>query len=217
MPPECVSVVDVALQPRPIARAETRLEAGTELWHVGYADSPFATYDRRVDRDFRFSPLCRDDIVLGTVYLGETKEVSIAETLWRQLPLHDARLPLDRVQNRTIGTVRTARELVLVELHDPGLRMIGLRPEQLTQTPASCYSRTRAYGTALLQDHPDVDGFVWMSRHFNSRRSFMLIETQDLQFVPQIHASFTDPEERDDLIRICERAGIDVTLACAHI
>lgn len=217
LPPECSAVVDVQAEPRPLTRAVTTIPAGTGLWHVGFTNIPFAAYDRRIDCDHRFSPLLRSGSPLGTIYLAETKEVAIAETLWRQLPLRRARLMFERVQSRTIGTVTTARDLLLKELHDPGLRALGLRDENLTHTPSTCYRRTRAYGQALLDDHPDVDGFVWMSRRFNTHRCFMLIANEQIQFTPDSHASLTEPAQRDDFIRLCERAGVAVTLSVASL
>ena len=84
--------------------------------------------------------------------------------------------------------------LRLVELHDPGLRKLGLRSTNLTGTLPMRYPHTGDYGQASLADHPDVDGYVWMSRRFNRDKVYLVIES--------------DPH----LITVSDTAGIAVTL-----
>jgi len=210
-PVECASVVDVEQLARPLAPGLVQLPVEEPLWHVGHNDVPFATFDTRPDVDSRFSPiLTNEGIPLGVLYLAATKQAAIAETLWRSLPLTGARLFLDRALNRPVGQVMPTRALRLAELHDPGLRALGLRPQQLTDTPATCYRWTREFAQALMADQPDLDGFVWMSSRFNTDRVYMLVQRQAPLVTGAGHTLFSDPDERAQLTALCRSANIAV-------
>ena len=208
----CATVVDVSTVARPLDPNIIEISAGFQMWHVGHPQVPFASFDTRSDTDYRFSPLTRHGAIVGTLYAAETKAAAIAETLWRGLPLNGALLPFDRVADRPVGVFTNMRPLRLVELHDPGLRKLGLRSTDLTDTSPMCYPPTRAYGQVLLADHPDVDGFVWMSSRLSRDKAYLLIDRDPRQIAVGAHALFSDPVERDHLITVSDAAGIAVTL-----
>lgn len=108
-------------------------------------------------------------------YGGESLDVAIAETLFHELPLGPgAVLTASVYLDRAHGTVAPRRPLQLVKLADNGLRALGLRAHQLTDTDAVDYSDTVKWAQALHSHHTTVDGLVWMSRQFNSHRSMVL-------------------------------------------
>ncbi len=216
-PDPCRDVVDVKQRDRPLEPAIVHVPAGLELWHVGHDGFPFASYNSRPDVQYRFSPLLSDHQPVGVIYAAESKRAAVAETVWRGLPLHGGRVPLERVNARPVGTLRTSTSLRLVELHDPGLRLLGLRPINLTDTHADCYPHTRAFAQALCDDHDAIDGFVWMSSRFNQDKAYLLIRREYPQFTIGPHALFGENQERDDLIDMSRQAGIEVTLMVGSI
>ncbi len=216
-PDPCREVVRVDERPRPLRARIIELVAGTELWHVGHANYPFASFDSRPGVSHRFTPLTQAGSVKGTLYAAATKEAAIAETLWRGLPLEGARLPYERAASRTIGTIRVERNLHLIELHDPGLRKLALRPSHLTDTSARCYEFTQAFAQALLDDHPSIDGLVWMSSRFNHDKAYLLLDHGTSPISPLSRTSCAEPRERDAFIEMCSRAGVSVTLASEGI
>ena len=108
-------------------------------------------------------------------YGGENLDVAIAETLFHELPLGpDTVLPASIYLDRAHGTVAPRRPLQLIKLADNGLRALGLRAHQLTDTDAVDYADTVKWAHALHSRHATADGLVWMSRQFNSHRSLVL-------------------------------------------
>lgn len=78
-----------------------------------------------------------------------------------------------KVRGRRLSWVRTRRDLRLIQLHDLGLKRLGLEASEITDTEASAYPRTREWAEALHRSGSH-DGMVWMSRQFNSRRALTL-------------------------------------------
>lgn len=113
--------------------------------------------------------------VVPSWYGGETLDVAIAESLFHDLPLGPgAVLPATGYANRSHSTVAPRRSLTLVSLVDDGLRALGLRASQITDTDAIDYDDTVAWAEAIHRDIPRADGLVWMSRQFNSARAISL-------------------------------------------
>lgn len=113
--------------------------------------------------------------IVPSWYGGETLDVAIAESLFHDLPLGPgAVLPATGFTDRSHSTVAPRRSLTLVSLMDDGLRALGLRASQITDTDAIDYDDTVAWAKAIHQDIPRADGLVWMSRQFNSARAIAL-------------------------------------------
>ncbi len=110
------------------------------------------------------------------LYGAEGEDAAISETVFHDAPVGRGRafVPAKRLKDKTLGWVRPRRDLVLVELLGHGLRRLGLRPENLTDTQIDQYERTVAWAQALHHSLPDIDGLIWMSRQFNSEKALVL-------------------------------------------
>lgn len=90
--------------------------------------------------------------------------------------LHDAvpggHLPRQVWVGKVLTPLRTRRDLRLVQLHSEGLRRLGLRSRDLTDTDADQYPFTVDWARAAHEI--GADGVVWMSRQLNSVRAYCL-------------------------------------------
>lgn len=209
----CSGVVDTTGLARPVRPNVIELPRGTDLWHVGAPGVPFDALDERQTVRYRFSPLHgRGGGALPVMYAAATEAAAIAETLWHDLPLTGARLIAERYQVRPIGTVRTTRTLKLAELHDPGLRALGLDPNQVSNTDAICYHRTIAFAQAIVDDNPNLDGLVWMSRRYNTDKTYLLWRRPGRKSPVTIShvTTFADPDTEQRLLDLCRTANITI-------
>lgn len=113
---------------------------------------------------------------VSVLYGAEGEDAAISETLFHDVPVGRGRafVPARRLEGKALGWVRSRRNLRLVELLGHGLRRLGLRPKNLTDTDSSEYRRTVEWACAVHHALPDVDGLLWMSRQFNAGRALVL-------------------------------------------
>lgn len=115
---------------------------------------------------------------IAILYAAEAEDAAIAETVFHDLPVGgDAGRPVvpeSRLAAYGVVRLRARRDLVLVELHGFGLRRLGLRAENLTDTGPEEYPKTVKWAAALHRAVPEADGLVWMSRQFNAEEALVL-------------------------------------------
>lgn len=119
-----------------------------------------------------------DEQRVPALYAAETVAAAVAETIFHEVPTRppEGRVPAvasRKLAGRALSTIRTRRELELVELHHPGLARLRLEPGQISDTPPSEYPRTRTWAQAL-HDATECAGLVWMSRLHNAARAYVL-------------------------------------------
>lgn len=156
------------------------------------------------------------------LYAADGEDAAIAETIFHDVPLHGRRfVGGHRLVGRRLGdiVVSAGDPLRLVELHDPGLLRLGLRPHKLTQTSAYHYPRTRMWAAACHEQLPWAQGLVWMSARFNTSRAVLLFGDR----VPssQLSGGLATPEELDrgdGLARVRGLgAAVGITVAMPHV
>jgi hypothetical protein len=168
----------LAAVPDPPARLELEVEiwpAGTPIVRVfSAAHGPLSFNALPGFARFRpvFGPEGR---IVSTLYGAAETDAAFAETVLHDLSSAGRRtVPFSRIERRAIATLKPLRDLRLAALHGYGLRRAGVRRTQLIDTPPSSYPQTAKWGQAIY-DHPErVDGIVWMSRQFDSRRALLL-------------------------------------------
>lgn len=112
---------------------------------------------------------------VGVLYGGESSKVAISEYLFHDLPHgKGAVLPFAELVGKVSTRLVPARDLNLARLHDSGLRLLGIRNDQLIDTPASHYKRTVLWAQALHESGAALDGLQWMSRQYNSQKAIVL-------------------------------------------
>lgn len=191
----------------------------TETWDAGktlhtchqsvYPAGFFAPTAGAARRVFRFSDF--GDPTVPTLYLGETEETAVAETILR-LALSGSTIQRAEYANRSLSAVTLTRDLRLAMLHSKGLTAVGAVARDLTDTEVldAVYQRTVVWGEAIYED-TDLDGIVWMSRPDNMHRAVMLfgdrVSDEDID-IAQSTRIFAEPADRDWLAELCREMGI---------
>lgn len=111
------------------------------------------------------------DPVIPVHYSAASPEAAVYESV-----LHDAvpgaHVPRQAWIGKVLTPLRTRRDLRLVQFHSEGLRRVGLRARDLTNTDADQYPFTVAWARAA--HGVGADGVVWMSRQLNSVPAYCL-------------------------------------------
>jgi hypothetical protein len=155
------------------------------------------------------------------LYAAESRDCAIFETVFHDIPLtgEDRFLPGARLRGKVHSelSLSATSQLILVELHDPGLLRLGLRPRNLTETNASEYPRTVAWAREFHQQLPWAQGLLWMSARLNTQRCLMLYgDRVDLDSLDAI--SGPEPLDQspgfDHVYELGLAAGIEVSEPC---
>lgn len=150
---------------------------------------------------------------IAALYGAQGEDAAIAETVFHDVPvgLGSGFVPASRLTPLAIGRLRPRRDLVLVELLGYGLRRLGLRATNLTDTDAALYPRTVPWAAALHAAFPHIDGLIWMSRQFNAEQALVLfgdrVGETDLEPLTPIRPLLSGPG-RAIVERAANRAGI---------
>ncbi len=112
------------------------------------------------------------------LYAAETAAAAVAETIFHEVPIRPPAgqtpaVASRKLVGRVLSSIRTRKDLALVELHHPGLAHLHLEPGEISATLPSEYPRTRAWAQALY-DTTDCAGLVWMSRLHNAAKAYVL-------------------------------------------
>lgn len=188
---------------------EARVDAGTRLWRCYRALFAPLAFNSSGSGGGRFH-FFEDSsgTLVPVLYAAESQDAAIAETIFHDIPLRGRRLVAGhKLVGRRLAEVEVSgsKPLRLVELHDPGLLRLGLRPDNLTQTSAYHYPRTRIWAQACHEQLAWAQGLIWMSARFNAARALVLFGDR----VPssQLALGASPPEELDHgagLVRVRE-------------
>jgi hypothetical protein len=135
-----------------------------------------ATEFNRTPSPGRFRPVRSKGRTVGTVYGAEDDAGSIAESVFRPVPVRTAVRQVGRARlvPIMISTLASSRTLRLASLHGNGLRRVGATRAQLIDSEADQYPALAAWGQALHDCPAKPDGIVWRSRHYDDSYAFML-------------------------------------------
>jgi len=133
-------------------------------------------FDRRAGTDARFSPLLHAGAGVGVIYGGTYDRVAAAETIFHRLPGQGRprRVPLDRYRAWQWSEVLARRDLLLLPL-DATSSGAGT----MVDGDATTYQQARTRASALLRDHPSIDGFVRASHQLVDEPSSVTIDVSD--------------------------------------
>ena len=136
------------------------------------ADAFNWTAQPSVLRGGRFDSL---DGTYGHLYLGDSPEAAIAETLCRDLPLDGAArlVPWSRVSGRLLTSVEMLADVTVVALHGPALSQLG-QDHWLCRSDAGSYVLTRRWAAAIRSWAPAAAGFQYRARFDEDRFSVVL-------------------------------------------
>jgi len=154
------------------------LMPGAELWRIHSTDRTATAMNPRAQptarRGGRFDSLTGDYAYL---YLGDSPEAAIAETLCRDLPLPGpgARLvPAAKLAGRVLSRVRVTAPIPLVTAHGgPALSQLG-QDTWLNKCEPNKYVLTRRWAAAIAGWAPEAAGLAYRCRHDEDSLAWML-------------------------------------------
>lgn len=150
------------------------------------------------------------DPPVPVLYAAEDEHTAVAETLLHDIP-HGGRLLPAAFRTRIASAITTDRNLHLAQLHSGGLKRLGLRPRNLTDTSPAHYPRTVRWAHAIHRAG-SFDGLVWMSRQWNSGKAVMLfadrIRPDTFTIDHGYGRVFTTPHDFDWLADMCTQIRI---------
>jgi hypothetical protein len=153
---------------------------------------------------------------VGTLYAGETFEVAVYETLFRDLPPLPG--PRDVLGMKADGSVhcklKTKRPLRLAALFDKHLKKWGLNREVLIGCRGrDAYRGTILWAEAVHDQFPYLDGMVWMSRQDETGKAYLLfgdrVPTSDL--TPEKPRPLSRGAGRRELELLASRDDVTIT------
>lgn len=165
-----------------------RIPAGSHLWRV-HRKSQSALWFGPGPED---GPRNRFDAPGGEFricYLGDSPEVSVAETIIRQ-PITRL-VTRARLAERSVTRIPVLRDLRLVRFHGPGLVRIGIGADVAHGHP---YDRCQSLALSFWNDSDTVDGIEYRSRWDNDRLCFALFDrAADALDAPDQSLDLDDP------------------------
>lgn len=170
------------------------LPAGTELWrihHENYAANAMNPTPRpTIPGGARFDSLTGD---YAYIYLGDSPEAAVAETLCRDLAVtaRPRLVPRARISGRVLSRLTVITEMTMIALHGPHLSAVG-QDTWLTKSDPSDYVHTRTWAHALFAAAPSADGLVYRCRHNEDRFAWMLATNPTLTIHPALNVDSDD-------------------------
>lgn len=197
--------------PDPFDPAITVLEPGTVLYRVHKNRFRPTEFNPRYGAGGRFHFF--GDPPVPALYLAETREAALAETLLRNIPVaHPEPLRRSAYRQEVLAGLVMARPLRLAQFYGLGLRRLGIEATQLTDTPGTRYPQTRTWAAAA--HGVGLDGIAWMSKRDNSARAYMLfgdrVTDLDMDVVYGSGFVLADGPGFQWLVDTCAPLGIDV-------
>lgn len=153
------------------------------------------------------------DPAVPALYLAETREAALAETLLHDVPVGaPAPLPRSIYANSVLAGLELKRPVRIAEFFGLSLRAPGVEATQLTDTPMDNYPQTRKWAHAAHAT--GFDGIGWMSKRDNSARAYMLfgdrVQEDHLEVVPGSGLAFAAADGFRWLVNICAPLNVDV-------
>jgi hypothetical protein len=169
--------------------------------------------------DARFTPLfTRDNRVIATLYAGTTLDCALMETVFHDVPFVPGLKTVSKgshVTGRVRSTIRSPRDLRLIDLTAIPLRKLGVPRSQLIDTDASEYPITRQWARAFHEQNPDVAGLIWTSRQADPERAIVLfadrLDTISLETVDSPQSlTLADGSASMEVLQLARRLGVQV-------
>lgn len=152
------------------------LPEGTALWRIhGARRAPNAvnpTAQPSVPGGSRFDSLTGN---YACIYVGDTPEAAVAETLCRDLPVTGSprMVARKRIAGRLLSRLTVTEPVTVIALHGPHLAVVG-QDTWLTKSDPADYVLTRTWAAALFSAAPTADGVVYRCRHNEDQFAWML-------------------------------------------
>jgi RES domain len=123
----------------------------------------------------------------GVLYAAEQTNGAFAETFLRSPG--SRLLPEDLIQKKALVVLQPTRAVQLVELHGPGLSVLGATAEVTASPPP--YELPQAWSAALHNHSGMFDGIAYRARHDNGEICYA--------FFDRTRTAIAEVERRDNL------------------
>lgn len=171
----------------------------------------------------RFAPLRRpagkpEGQRIGTLYAGESFDVAVYETLFRDLPpLPSPRdVPGFKVNENAHCTLKLGRDLALAAMFDKHLKNWGLTRAALIECHGlEAYRGTVLWAEAIHDQFPDIDGLVWTSRQDDAGKAYCLFgdRVRPTDLIPGKPRPFSSGTGRRAIEKLANRDLVTITRA----
>ncbi|GAA1942366.1 RES family NAD+ phosphorylase [Agromyces allii] len=200
-----------ATPPDPFEAGELVLDAGHELFRVHSLMRGGDEFNPGVGSPTRFAFF--GDPKVPVLYGADTERAAICESLLHDMPLSGGTLAPSAYNRHRMSRLVVGRDLRLAELFGTGLRRLGARPSEVTDTDASEYQTTVLWAEAAHR--AGFDGIAYMSRQCNSDRAYVFFGDRvmpgDITSDTAYDWAFGDEDSGlQKLIVFCEVLKVDV-------
>jgi hypothetical protein len=147
------------------------------LYRVHPAVRSPTAFNPGLGRPTRFAPLRDATRVIPTLYLGETIEGTLSESVFHDVEPRGPKKLVYRSRLRGLAVSRVLAETGHhAMLEGPGLMRLGLRRREIIDTSKDMYPRTIPWALALHDCPAGPAGLVWRARHDDRSRAYVLFE-----------------------------------------
>jgi hypothetical protein len=207
---------------RPTSGKDPEIKAWTSrrmLWRVHEDQFAADAFNDSGKGDARFSPLFHavGGKPIPVMYLADTRDGALAETVLHDCPTPPANWVLDFGKLRDKGLVLSPLKLTakprLINLTVKGLKRLGLTRAEVIDS--GDYARTRELATWLYHTFPQAQGFRWVSRQDDEASSLLLFGDRlprlALKAAAAPEPTWTLPVEKE-LLDLADTLGIEEIL-----
>lgn len=191
------------------------LQAGGEKHRVHDVHYAANSFNPHPTSNARFSTLHdAEGRVIPTLYLAETFDVSVMETVFHDVPYASGfkSIAKSKLINLVHSRVTINVDLNLVDLTAKPLRKLGIKPEQIVTSEKIDYPFSRAVAKEIYIKNPEVQGIRWMSRQDNTHSAYVLFEDRVPEMAIEIVGNSRKliDEAFDDVIEVAEKIGVHI-------
>ncbi len=130
----------------------------------------------------RFSPVAPHggrypgDDPVPVLYVADEVEGALSESVFHDIAPTGSRrrMPLAKLETRTLTELTPTRDLRLVDLRSDGLHRLRISRADLIETGPAYYPQTALWAAALHARVEGYDGMTWVSRQFDTSMAAVL-------------------------------------------
>lgn len=156
------------------AHTET-LAAATRAWRIHSTRHGATATNLTIPKSGRGGRFDSEDGSYGYIYVGDSPDAAVAETLCRDLRLDDTERVVPKVllRDKVLTELEVRADITVAALHGPHLAAVG-QDTWLTKSEADTYPHTRRWAAAILGATPTATGLAYRCRHNEDRIAWML-------------------------------------------
>jgi hypothetical protein len=156
-----------------------------------------------------------DGECVPTLYAASDLPAAAFETVFHDVPPGPARRLVFRqdLLDRAHSVLELTASLHLVPLFAPELEGLGVKRQDIIDTPPSTYVHTVDWAEAVWRLCPDAQGMAWTSRRSDPGKAYLLFAPRlppDALRVATHREVASDPDLVQELMAIGKRARIDI-------